>query len=483
MAFKPRDYIKPDQKIENLKKKGMDIKVIQTEQMKNMGILEKESRYDIIASTFVKYCMKRIAVHQKGEEFWFYNFQSGCYEHLSESRFRKVFFEIIIEPDANIWTAAIEKKYIDYFKRCVSEFEVTGYEPYVLQFQNGILVFSGDEMLFADPSPDYFCQFRLPYDYDEEADCPKFMKFLDDIFEGDQERIDLIQEVIGASLLYEDFMQNLVVFLGKGSNGKSLLATMIKHMLGKKNVSAIPIDRLSGDRFSKQNLDHKLLNISSETNSNKTYSTADIKSLTGGDSVEVEKKYCDSYTTEIHAKFILLANDMIRTSDYSDGFYRRLIIIPFNKQYHDLVPGQKKEEGKAYKNIYLESELFEELSGIFNFALDGLFRLMEHNYQFTQPKICVKAAERYEAEHNIVKAFVKNCIQFTHIRTDRVKKTDVFKHFEQYCLKNQYYNQFRKYCKRQVFYDKLMEVVEHENLLMLPIALHGTEYYCYIQLK
>lgn len=67
MAFKPQDYIKHDQKIENLKKKGVDIKDIQTEQMKDMGILEKECRYDIIASTFVKYCMKRIAVHQNGE--------------------------------------------------------------------------------------------------------------------------------------------------------------------------------------------------------------------------------------------------------------------------------------------------------------------------------------------------------------------------------------------------------------------------------
>ena len=98
-------------------------------------------------------------------------------------------------------------------------------------------------------------------------------------------------------------MQKLVVFLGSGSNGKSLLSNMIKHMLGERNVSAVALDQISSGRFGKQNLDRKLLNISSETKTEKLYSTADLKALTGGDSIEIEEKFEKSYTTEIHSKF------------------------------------------------------------------------------------------------------------------------------------------------------------------------------------
>mgnify|MGYP000199398423 FL=1 len=123
-----------------------------------------------------------------------------------------------------------------------------------------------------------------------KAKAPQFFRFLQELFDNDQTRIDLVQEIMGACLYYEDIMQKLVVFLGSGSNGKSLLSNMIKHMLGERNVSAVALDQISSGRFGKQNLDRKLLNISSETKTEKLYSTADLKALTGGDSIEIEEK-------------------------------------------------------------------------------------------------------------------------------------------------------------------------------------------------
>lgn len=296
------------------------------------------------------------------------------------------------------------------------------------------------------------------------------MKFLNDIFENDQERIDLIQEIMGACLLYDDCMQKLIVFLGKGSNGKSLLASIIKNMLGKANVSAIALDRLSGDRFAKQNLDNKLLNISSETNPGKVYMTSDIKTLTGGDAIEIEKKFCDSYTTEIHSKFILLANDMIETSDYSDGFYRRLMIIPFNKQYLDLSSGKKKEKGKFYKDIYLESKLMDELPGIFNFALNGLIRLRDANYNFLESKACSKALEHYKNQHNVVRAFIKESLKVTGNDYDKIRVSTLFPEFSKYCRSNHYDKQYRQINKSR-FMEIFKQIIEDDNL---PVFIRKT---------
>lgn len=465
MFFKPEEYIKDDKKINKLISNGVAPDDILSEQMKDRGIsINNNNKYEIQASTFIRYALKRTDIFQKGEGFWFYNYKENQYFELSDSRIRKVFFSIFCEADEKIWNSTFERQYMDFFKRIVNEAQVRGYEPGILQFTNGIVKFVSDDLadneyFFTEPSPDYFCNFRLPYAFDENAECPMFIKFLNDIFSKDAERISLIQEIMGACLLYDDCIQKLIVFLGKGSNGKSLLATVIKNMLGKANVSAIALDKLGGDRFSKQNLDYKLLNISSETDYSKLYTTSDLKTLTGGDSVEIEKKFQDSYTAEIHSKFILLANDMIQTSDYSDGFYRRLMIIPFNKQYIDLAPGEKKVKGKCYKDPDLEKKLLSELPGIFNFALEGLFRLRQNKFSFTTSVACEKALERYKTQHNVVKSFIKERIKITGIETDKIRISDTFKMFTNYCRTNNYNNQLRKISK-----SKFKEMLEDQLL-------------------
>lgn len=481
MFFKPEEYIKDDKKIDTLTNNGTAPEAILSEQMKDRGItVNSNNKYEVQASKFIRYALKRTDIFQKGEGFWFYNYKDNQYYELSDSRIRKVFFSIFCEADEKIWNSTIERQYMDFFKRIVNEAQVTGYEPGILQFTNGIVKFVSDDLadneyFFAEPSPEYFCNFRLPYAFDENAECPMFIRFLNGIFSKDTERISLIQEIMGACLLYDDCIQKLIVFLGNGSNGKSLLATVIKNMLGKANVSAIALDKLGGERFSKQNLDNKLLNISSETDYSKHYTTSDLKTLTGGDSVEIEKKFQDSYTAEIHSKFILLANDMIQTSDYSDGFYRRLLIVPFNKQYIDLPPGAKKVKGKCYRDPDLEKKLLSELPGIFNFALDGLFRLRQNKFSFTTSKACEKALERYKNQHNVVKGFVKECIKVTGVETDKIKKTETFTMFINYCRKNNYNNQLRKISK-----DKFYEMLEAQILTdTLPTDSHKSNGYWY----
>jgi len=283
--------------------------------------------------------------------------------------------------------------------------------------------------------------------------------------------------------MYDKCMQYLVIFLGSGSNGKSLLASTIKHMLGDVNVSAIALDRLSGDRFAKQNLDGKLLNISSEIKNEKIYSTSDFKTLTGGDSVEVEKKFQNAYTTEIYCKYILLANEMFQTDDNSDGFYRRLIIIPFNQHYYDYVPDAKKEEGKKYQDIYLEGTLEDELSGIFNFALEGLFRLWDNDFHFSYSSACERAKENFKKEHNIVMAFLNECVEITGIESRfKEKSSDVFRRFERFCRENHYHRQLVGISNKK-FVSLMQQVIDSEELDIVRKKRKDSYYYVGMKFK
>lgn len=475
MIFKVKNYIHPDRKIEAMINKGETPDTIKATQMNDRGISVSRNKYVIEASTFITYANTRTDSREDEHGIWFYNYTDNHYDLLNPKQCKKVLFTLICEGDKTWWNSAMENSYYSFFSNQIDSFQNNGTEEGILQFNNGIYIFEEQPARFVPPSSEYHCQFRLPYDYDENADCLNFKAFLNDIFSGDQERIDLIQEIMGATLYYCKCMQNLIVFLGNGSNGKSLLANIIKYMLGANNVSSVPLDQLSGSQFARQNLDKKLLNVSSEVNSGKIYSTADLKALTGGDSVEVEKKYQNSYTTEIYSKYILLANEMIQTEDYSDGFYRRLIIIPFNEEYKKLVPGSEKIEGVKYQDVTLEADLKEELPGIFNFAYEGLMRLINQDYQLSFSSACEKALERYKNEHNVVKAFLNDAVNVSGDYTDKVRSSDIFPAFEGYCRENHYFKQSRSITKKKFF--KMFEQAIGDMDLQITKKKHSDSYY------
>ena len=483
----PADYVMTDKTVSKMLEESNNVKTkdILDRMFDDRGIIvDKNGKAAIDPNKFIRYALSRCTARENAMGIWFYNYTTKQYDLLSEAQYKKIFFYIIEEASEDVWKPSMERLYIEYFKNKVEQIDKTGYEFGYIQLNNCILDFHDEENIDpVEASPEYFCNFRLPYNYDENAECPQFMDFLNDVFEEDQERIHLVQEIMGACLCYNKCMQYLVVFLGNGSNGKSLLASIIKHMLGDSNVSAIPLDRLSGNQFSKQNLDGKLLNISSEIKSEKIYSTSDLKTLTGGDAVEVEKKFKDAYTTEIYSKFIVLANEMFQTDDTSDGFYRRLMIIPFNQQYFKLNPNEEPDEDKKYQDIELEKKLVKELSGIFNFALEGLCRLSGNGYHFSFCTESEKAKERYKNENNVIKAFMNECIDVVGTDTkERIKSSELFPKFEKFCKSNHFNRQYNSTTKFKFF--KLFDaLIDTENLDAVKRKRRNAYYYIGMKFK
>lgn len=480
--FDPVNYIQPDEKVQEMIGNGEAADEIEAVQMNDRGITLDGKKYVIEVSTFITYTNTRTTSKEDDQGIWFYNYVDNHYDLLTHKQCKKILFTLICEGSKKWWNSSMEKNYYAFFINQLSNFQTTGTEEGYLQFNNGILDFHELPVRFRKASPKYYCHFRIPYDYDKNAKCPQFKAFLNDVFDNDQERIKLVQEIMGAALYYCKCMQNLIVFLGNGSNGKSLLANMIKNMLGINNVSSIALDQLSGSQFSRQNLDKKLLNVSSEVNPEKLYSTADLKALTGGDSVEVEKKYQNSYTTEIYAKYILLANDMIQTADYSDGFYRRLIIIPFDQKYEKLNPGEEKVDGVKYEDVTLEDTLKTELPGIFNFAFGGLMRLIDQDYQLSVSAACEKAMKHYKNEHNVVKAFLHEGINVTGNTSDKVLSSELFPEFEVFCKENHYYRQSRQITKHK-FFSLLEQAINELNLSVYKRKRNDGYYYTGIKFK
>ena len=240
----------------------------------------------------------------------------------------------------------------------------------VINLSNGVL--SLDDFKLSKHSPNYYCSNVLNTKYDKNADSPKLLAFLNQTFMGDQSLIDLLQEIFGMCISNVN-VGKCAIFYGSGMNGKSVVASVLKSLVGENCVSHLSLERFQS-QFGLQSLIGKRLNIASElVTGDFNLLTANFKAIVTGDPVHVDIKYKDPLEMVLNCKLVFLTNNLPETLDSSHGFLRRLMILPFN---HTV-----KEKDK---DIHLSEKLKDELSGILNWAIEGLKRLQKNNYIFTE---------------------------------------------------------------------------------------------------
>ena len=222
-----------------------------------------------------------------------------------------------------------------------------------INFNNGVLDLGTGEMYEHEPT--YGFLHCLPFDYSPKEECPVFESFLVDITSGDASLAKLLLEFIGYSLCSSDYwLQKGLLLVGNGANGKSTLLSIISALAGQKNTSYLSLGELQNET-SRINLEGKLLNISDELPSYNFRNTEMFKKLMGG-SVTARRLYQQTSTLQCNTKFIFSCNAIPKTSDTSNGLFRRLAIVPFDATF-DL---------GTTADVDIAGKMMPELSGIFN---------------------------------------------------------------------------------------------------------------------
>lgn len=270
--------------------------------------------------------------------------------------------------------------------------------PRVLVVKNGMVALkdldeNGRPELLSF-NPDYFTLIQLPYSYDAKAKCPKWLKFLDEVMEGDKDRIHLLQQWTGYLLTLTLKEQKFLICVGEGANGKGVFFEVLIELLGQENCSSLPLSRF-GQRFSLASTYGKLLNATSEGMGRITaQEEAVLKEYTAGDNMTFEYKHKSAFSAKPTAKLMIATNELPAFSDKTDGVWRRILLMPFERNF---------TEDQQNKN--LAEELKEELPGIFNWAFDGMLDLEENG--FVEPDKCKAAIEQYRKEVNPAKVFLQ----------------------------------------------------------------------------
>jgi len=277
--------------------------------------------------------------------------------------------EKLMKHDANEIMFAIHT--ITAAKRTV--FDVPSF-PAVLRFipvSNGLYDYKNHILLPHEFV--YYFTYQFPILFKPEADCPLTKKFFKEILSDDQ--INIIQEWLGYYFLRRYAYKKAIVFVGEGDTGKTTLMEVIAYFLGRDNIAGVSLQKMASDKFGGAQLYGKHGNLVDELSASDIVDTGKFKMATGDSTVTAEYKYGNQFAFTNFAKMTFACNKIPDVKDFDDeAYFNRWMVIPFDKVIATKIP-----------NFIETLRTEDERSGLFNFAMKGLERLIA-NGQFSYAK-------------------------------------------------------------------------------------------------
>lgn len=405
--------------VRNFKKeRGNKAKSKNKSKPKNSGNLpwyeEQEKGLKFLPFVLAKHLSETRDVYYGGESFLIY--ENGVYNISGEKEAGRIIMDYML-PNYCIMASIRDCR--DQWDILVSkDFDDFNRNPYLVNVRNGLLDIR--DMSFKEHTPSYLSTVQLNVEYNPQVDCPQFKKFLNEVL--DCKLIPLVQEIVGYLLTTNTASQKAFVFWGPARTGKSTLLWVVEYLLlGKKNVSNIPWQEI-GDKFKTAELLGKLANVFSDLPSKSIDDTGIFKVVTGEDYLMAEKKNKNPFKFKPFARLVFSCNELPRNYvDRTEGFYRRLIIVPFSRQ----IDKSKIDKALKYK-------VQREKEGILNWALEGLKRLYENNFEFSENELTDGVKKEYKRENNNVISFVEECCELDGLFS--CSRIELYESYKEFCV-------------------------------------------------
>ncbi len=288
-----------------------------------------------------------------------------------------------------------------------------------IPLHNGVYDFETGELL--PHSPSYKFKYKFPIICDEYAHCPKTFAFFEQILTSDQ--IDTVQEWLGYYFYRLYSFKKAIIFVGEGDTGKTTLLEVIIHLLGKDNISSVPLQKMSVDKFSAAHLYEKHGNIVDELSAKDIADTGNFKIATGGGSITGEYKFGNQFSFANFSKFTFACNKIPDVKDFEDdAYFNRWMVIRFENKIEKKIP-----------NFIATLATEEERSGLFNWSMIGLKRLLAQGcFTYANTEIDTKL-EMMRSSSSAGEFCAKCVIQQS---DSEVTKEDMYEAYVKYCTEN-----------------------------------------------
>lgn len=263
----------------------------------------------------------------------------------------------------------------------------------LINLRNGTFEISSEWQGLREFDRDDFIKYQLSFEYDPESTCPVFDKYLLRVLPDEGCR-KVLAEYLGYIFINNLKLEKAVILYGSGANGKSVFFEIINAILGTENICSYSLQNLTKyDSYQRAELANKLLNYASEINGKLEASI--FKQLVSGEPVEVRQIYGKPFVMTDYGKLMFNCNELPKEVEQTNAFFRRFIIIPFG----ETIPPEEQDPELANKIIA------NELSGVFNWILEGLRRLLV-NKKFTHSEKIKEQIDKYRMESDSVAMYV-----------------------------------------------------------------------------
>jgi len=325
-------------------------------------------------------------------------------------------------------------RYFDFRDKLLKQFFATAYLPtpeppantVLLNLNNGTLEVTPNGTQLRQFNPEDFLTYLLPFDYNPGATAPKFKAFLDKVL-PDKELQNILSEFLGYVFIKTNYLklEKALLLYGTGANGKSVVYDIVNALLGAENVTSYSLENLT-DRngYYRAMIAGKLANYASEINGK--LETSFFKQLASGEPVEACIKYQNPFIITDYAKLIFNLNELPREIEHTNAYFRRLLIVPFT----ETIPEHEQDKELAKKIIETE------LSGVFNWVLQGLNRILA-NRHFSTSKKAEEARDAYKLESDSVRGFIADN-DYTPSETTDVLYKELYSEYRVYCFEDGY---------------------------------------------
>jgi len=385
---------------------------------KHFAILSIENVLHVAEQMKWGICKNNDFIYLYNGEFW--------------AHIEKEAFQIFLgEAAEKMGVTRFESRWYEFRDTLFKQFIATSYLPKPIQNKDTVLINLKNGTFEISPTGQKlrgfdradFLTYQLPFPYDPEARSPLFDAYLDQV-QPDPLRQSILAEYLGSVFVPVSHLklEKALILYGGGANGKSVFFDIVNALFGDANVSGYSLESLTDkDGYFRAMIVNKLLNYASELNANQA-TTDKTKQLISGEKIQARLPYGQPFDMTDYAKLMFNCNELPRNAEQTNAYFRRFLIIDFEQT----IPEHEQDKELSKKIIATE------LSGVFNWVLEGLNRLLNQK-KFSKCDAAQNVLEQYKAESNSVQLFL-NENEYKSSPTNYKLIKDLYPEYRSFCI-------------------------------------------------
>lgn len=395
---------------------------------------KKLSGYKLTKNHYLVLCIEQLLKIAKANNWglckkngFIYLYNGSYWNQIDKESFQSFLGNIALKMGVEKFKAKIHTFKDELFR----QFMADAYLPtpkankrnVLINLQNGTFEITPTKRALRGFNRNDFLTHQLPFEYNPDATAPLFKKYLDEVL-PDADKQKVFAEYCGYIFIKPSILklEKMLILYGTGANGKSVFFEILNALLGTENFSSYSLQDLTDDKgYHRAKIADKLVNYASEINGK--LETDIFKQMASGEPLSVRLPYGEPFIINDYAKLIFNCNELPKDVEHTNAFFRRFLIIGF-----DVTIAEDKQDKELSNKI-----VNNELSGVFNWILQGLERLLTQK-NFSKCEAINNARTDYEKQSDSVKMFIED-FEYT-TSTYYTAISDLYGHYKDYCIED-----------------------------------------------